>query len=300
MNAKMFFRLLKEAGSAWVADKAPQMGAALAYYTIFSLSPLLLLAIGIASLVFGEEAARGGLLVELEKTMGPLTAAAIESMLKNAYESGGSAGLTGVGLVVLLFGASGMFIQLQESLNTIWKVTDPPERSGVREWLSDRLTALVAVLGTGFLLLTSLILSALLQAAKKFLTPDALPGGAVSWEVVYALVSLAFVALLFALIFKLVPEAPVAWRDVWLGAVLTAVLFTLGKYLLGLYLGRSGVASAFGAAGSVVVVLVWIYYSSQIVLFGAEFTRAYAVLRGSRARTSVAGAAGPVSPAARA
>lgn len=283
MNLANFWRLLKEAGTAWSADKAPQMGAALAYYTAFSFAPLLLLAIGIASLVFGEEAARGGLLEKLEDTVGPLPAAAIESLLKNAHESGGGTGLTVVGVLTLLLGASGVFLQLQASFNTIWKVTDLPQRSGLLEWLRDRLFSIAAVLGTGFLLLVSLILSALVQAAGQYLTPASVPGGVAVWEGLNLLISFGFISFLFALLFKLLPDTAVTWRDVWLGAVLTAILFTLGKFLLGLYLGRSSVASTFGAAGSLVVVLVWVYYSSQIVLFGAEFSRAYAVLLGSRA-----------------
>jgi membrane protein len=180
--------------------------------------------------------------------------------------------MTVVGIVTLLFGASGVFVQLQDSLNAIWKVQKAP--SGVKGFIRHRLLSFAAVMGTGFLLLVSLVVSALLAALGTFLTPASMPGGTYLWQGLNQLISLGVITLLLALIFKLLPDTHVAWRDVWLGAFLTSVLFTVGKYLIGVYLGSSGVASTFGAAGSLVLILVWVYYSTQIVLFGAEFTHA--------------------------
>ena len=180
----------------------------------------------------------------------------------------------------MLLGAAGFFGQLQDALNTIWKVEPKPDR-GWLAVLRERFLPFTMVLGTGFLLLMSLVLSAALEALGEFLTPEAMPGGAWLWRRLNLLVALAVVTLLFALIYKYLPDVRIAWGDVWVGAVVTAVLFTLGKYLIGLYLGRSGVSSTYGAAGSLVLILLWVYYSSQVFLFGAEFTRIYAIRRGS-------------------
>jgi membrane protein len=285
VNWSSYLRLFKEAGLAWVEDKATTLGAALAYYTVFSLAPLLLIAIGIASRVFGEEAARGGILHQLEDTVGPATAAAIESMLATTNQSGGSTGLTVVGVVMLLFGASGVFGQLQESLNVVWKA-QAKTGGGLMELVRDRFLSFAAVLTTGFLLLVSLILTSVLSALGSYLTPSSVPGGLLLWQGINQIVSLLVITLLFALIYKLLPDAEVAWGDVWLGAAVAALLFAVGKYLFGLYLSHSTVASAFGAAGSLVVVLVWVYYSSQIMLFGAELTKVYSLAFGSRASPS--------------
>jgi membrane protein len=259
------------------------MGAALAYYTVFSLAPLLLIAIGIASAVFGEEAAGGKIVEQIEQTVGTPAARAIQEMLKHTHESSGHALPTVVGILVLLFGASGVFVELQDALNTVWKVK-PELGQGLLPWLRDRLMSFSVVLGTGFLLLVSLVVSAALSALNNFLTPASLPGGVYLWQGVNLLVSFAFITLLFGVIFKLLPDAPVAWRDVWVGAAVTALLFTLGKYLLGLYLGRSGTTSAFGAAGSLVLLLLWVYYSSQILLFRRRVHLRSLQARGSQGR----------------
>jgi membrane protein len=243
---------------------------------VFSLAPLLLIAIGLASLIFGQEGARGGILEQIRNTVGSPAAEAIEGMLQNA--SGHGSGMTVVGVVTLLIGASGLFVQLQDSLNRIWKVQHVS--SGVWGFVRDRLLSFAAVPGTGFLLLVSLILSAVLAALGEFLTPASLPGGVYLWQGVNALVWLGVITLMLALIYKFLPDTHVAWNDVWGAALLTAVLFTVGKYLMGLYLGHSGVTSTFGAAGSLVLILVWVYYSTQIVLFGAEVAHACAVNRG--------------------
>jgi membrane protein len=280
MSLSFVLGLLKDTCSAWSEDRAPRLGAALAYYTIFSLAPLLIVAVGIAGQVFGEEAARGEVMAQVEETVGAPAAATIQEMLKHSYTSGTSIWATVVGLAVLLFRASGVFVQLQDALNTIWRVAPKPGRG----WLAvvrDRFLSFGAVLATGFLLLVSLAANAALAVLGKFLTPDALPGGLSLWQGLNALVSLAFFTLLFALLFKLLPDVYLAWRDVWIGALVTAGLFTAGNYLIGLYLGYTSTASAFGAAGSLVVLLVWAYYSAQILLFGAEFTHVLACRRGT-------------------
>lgn len=281
MKWRDIWGMVKEVIDNWSADKAPRMGAALAYYSIFSLAPIVVIAISIAGIVFEEKAAHGGIVREIEGTVGEPAAAAIEELVKNAGKSGGGHFAAALSLVLLLFGASGVFVELQDSLNTIWKVP-PREGSGVWNWIRDRFLSFAAVFGTGFLLLVSLIVSAALSAMSKYFTPASMPGGPALWMAANTLVSLVFIALLFALIFKWLPDVKIDWRDVWTGAALTAILFTIGKYLIGLYLGRSSTTSAYGAAGSLVVILVWVYYSTQIMLFGAEFTRVYALRCGSR------------------
>jgi membrane protein len=257
------------------------MGAALAYYTAFSLAPLMVIAIAIVGLVFGEQAARGEIGGELSTTLGRPAAAAIEDLLRQNRDAGGNALASLIGLVVLLVGASGVFVELEDALNTIWKV--PPERSAtVLAFVRDRFLSFSLVLGTGFLLLVSLLVSAGLSAASRFLTAAAMPGGVLLWQGINFLVSYLFITLLFALIFRYVPNAPVRWRDVWFGAAGTALLFTVGKFLLGLYLAESGLASGFGAAGSLAVILLWVFFSAQILLLGAEFTHLYARRYGSQ------------------
>jgi membrane protein len=255
--------------------------------------------IGIAGLLFGQTQARDAILAQVQQTVGEPTASGIRDMLLAVHQSGHGTLATIVGVVVLVFGASGVFSELQDALNTIWKVTPKP---GLGLWtvIRDRLLSIVVVLGTGFLLLVSLVVSAAFTAAENYLTPlaDRLPGGPSLWAYVNRLISLGFVTLLFALIYKLLPDARLRWRDVWVGAVGSALLFTLGKWLIGLYLGRSQFTSAYGAAASVIVVLTWVYYSAQILLFGAEFTRAYARHMGSHVTPTEN--AEPVTVAARA
>lgn len=283
MRPGVLWQLLREAASQWSEDKAPRMGAALAYYGVFSLAPLLLLAIAVAGLVFGEQAARGEVLGQIQSTVGPTAARAIEDLLKSASHPAQGVTATVVSLVVLLFGASGLFLELQDALNTIWKVAPRPGL-GLMAMIRARLLSFAVVLGTGLLLLALLVVSTGLTVAETYVRPlaRALPGGPWLWEAVNLVVSILLVAFLFALIYKLLPDAEVAWRHVGHGAVLTAVLFTAGKYAIGLYLGETSISSAFGAAGSVIVILVWVYYSAQILLFGAEFTRAYARRSGDR------------------
>jgi len=293
MRPKVIWSLLKQAFDDWSEDKAPRLGAALAYYAIFSLAPLLIIVIGIAGLVFGEQAARGELVAELKQTVGEPAASAIEELLKNTQRTGGSSWATIIGFAILVFGATGLFVELQDALNTIWKVTPRPGRP-ILSMLRSRLLSFILVLGTALLLFALLVVSAALETLNRFVPPHALPGDTYWWQVINGLISFGFSMLLFAMIYKLLPDVHIAWRDVWIGAAVTALLFTAGKYLLGLYLGWSGATSAFGAAGSLVAILLWVYYSAQIFLFGAEFTRAYANQLGSQVRP--AKNAVPVTP----
>jgi membrane protein len=284
MPMRRFLEVLKRSAVAWNDDRASMLGAALAYYTVFSLAPLLLLAISMAALVVNENDARRGILGELQQTLGPAAGTAIGAMLDNAQQSGGNGLATAIGLVTLILGASGVFVQLQDSFNIIWKTAAKPRAENVvMHFLRNRLLSFAAVLGTGFLLLVSLIVSSVLAALSQWLTDTSLIGDPALWQGFSLLISFGFITLMFALLFKLLPDVPVAWRDVWIGALLTAGLFTVGQHLISIYLGQSSVASTYGAAGSLVVLLVWVYYSSQIVLFGAEVTHAFAETCGSHA-----------------
>jgi membrane protein len=274
------WHLLKEAASAWSRDRAPRLGAALAYYTVFSLVPFLVVVIAVIGLVFGQQAAQSAILSQIGELVGEQSAAAIKDMIQRADQP--SAGLFATALAVgtLLLGASGVFGQLQDALNTVWGV-EPKEGRGLWGFIKDRFLSFVAVLGTGFLLLVSLILSSALAAFGKWFG-GWLPFPEAVMQLMNFVLSFVVITGLFALIFKVLPDARVAWRDVWIGAALTAVLFTIGKFALGLYLGKSNVASAYGAAGSLVLVLLWVYYSAQILLYGAEFTQVYANRVGER------------------
>jgi membrane protein len=292
------FGLLKEAGSAWVDDKASSRGAALAYYSAFAIAPIVLFAVALAGLIFGEAAAQGKVTEQIQGIVGKPIADAIESLVRSASNHTTSAWATFVSLAVALFGAATLFGELQDALNTIWKVEPRPGRAVVGV-IRERAFSFLMVLATGVLLLASLIVTAALSGIAHFLSSASLPFSVPLWQTVNWLVSLGIVTLLFALIFKVVPDVHVPWREVWAGAILTGVLFTVGKYLLALYVTRAGVASPYGAAGSLVVALVWVYYSAQIILFGAEFTRAEARRHGSACtpvRSAVSTANGQASP----
>ena len=278
MKPKDVFKLLKATVTEWQEDKVPLWAAALAYYTIFSLAPLLLIAI--AGVVFGEDAARGEIVGQIQGLVGKEGATAIQSMIQNAHRPGsGGTVATVVGVVTLLFGASGVFGQLQDALNTIWGVKPKPGQ-GIKSFLQSRFLSFAMVLVIGFLLLVSLVLSAALAAISTFFN-HLLPDVAIVGQLVNFVVSFAFITLLFAGIYKFLPDVNVAWKDLWIGAATTALLFNIGKFLIGLYLGSSGASSTYGAAGSLVVILLWVFYSAQIILFGAEFTQVYAKYRGS-------------------
>ncbi|MGD9725308.1 MAG: YihY/virulence factor BrkB family protein [Nitrospiraceae bacterium] len=272
--------MLKQTFTDWSNDKVPRLGAALAYYTIFAMVPLLVIIIAIIGLVFGQEAAQGYIIEQIAGLVGEQSANAIKDMIERANQPSTGVVATVVAVVTLLFGASGLFGQLQDALNSIWGVEPKPDR-GIWGIIQDRFLSFMAVLGTGFLLLVSLVLSAALSAFGKWFG-GWLPAPELVLQTLNLVISFAVITVLFAMMFKLLPDARIAWSDVWVGAAITALLFTIGKFLIGLYLGKSDVGSAYGAAGSLVILLVWVYYSAQILLFGAEFTQVYANTSGAR------------------
>ncbi|HKZ06392.1 MAG TPA: YihY/virulence factor BrkB family protein [Methylomirabilota bacterium] len=279
----------------WYEDRAPRIGAALAYYTIFALTPGLVILMTLAGVMLGP-GAEARIVEQFRELIGPQGAKAIEATVRSAREtSPGTAGL-GLALVTLIIGLWGVFGELQDGLNTIWGVTPKPGRRFL-DVVRDRFWSFAMVVGTGFLLLVSLVVTAWLAVMGAYLG-YLLPAPALALEVINSLISLAVITVAFAVIFKLLPDVRIAWRDVWLGAAVTSLLFTVGKFLIGLYLGKSAVASAYGAAGSLVIIVVWVYYSSQILLLGAEFTKVWTKRRGSGFR--VEKTAKPVTAEARA
>jgi membrane protein len=250
------------------------MGAALAYYTIFSLAPLLIIAVAIAGLAFGMQAAQGEIAGQIQGLVGRDGAKTVEAMIQSAHKPVHGVIGSMIGVFALFLGASGIFCEMQDALNSIWHV-GPDTKAGILSLIKARFLSFGMVLGIGFLLLVSLLLSALLAAVTKYLG-SVLPIPAVLFESLDFLLSLLFTTVLFAMIFKLLPNTKIAWSDVWTGAALTSLLFTAGKFIIGFYIGKSVGASAYGAAGSLVVVVAWIYYSALILYFGAEFTRVYA------------------------
>ncbi len=272
---RTFFESVKQAGSEWIADNVLSRGAALAYYSMFAFIPIVVFVVLMAGLYYGKDAANGRVAQQIESTAGPQVGSAIESIVRTSQNQTSSQLATALSLAIGLFGAAGAFTELQDALNTIWKVMPRPGRPF---WtlVKERAFSFLMVLAVGILLLVSVVVTAALSALAGWVSPDTLPGGVALWRAVNALVSFAFVTLLFALIFKIVPDVRIDWRDAWAGAALAALLFTIGKYLLGIYLMKAGVASAYGAAGSLAVVLVWVYYSALILLFGVEFSRAEA------------------------
>jgi membrane protein len=271
--------LIAETVSAWVEDKAPRLGAALAYYTVFSIAPLIIIAITIAGLVFAN--VQEQVMREVQNLVGVKGREMIESMVDAAHKPATTAIATILGVVTLLIGASGVFIQLKDALNTIWKAT-PKRLSGIVGFTRNYLQSFSVILGIGFLLLVSLLLSAALAAGGEYMR-GLFPGAAGLMKTLSFIVSFGIVSCLFAMIFKLLPDVRVSWHDVWIGALLTAFLFVVGKFALGFYLGNAKIGSAYGAAGSLVLILLWVYYSSQILFLGAEFTWIYANFCGSRA-----------------
>jgi membrane protein len=275
------FQLFKDAFDEWNADKAPRLAAALSYYTIFSIAPLLIVVIAVAGLAWGQDAVQGHIDEQIQGLVGHEGADVIQETLRNARRPQESMVATVIGLATLLLGAGGVFGQLQDALNTVWGVEAKPR--GILGTIRDRFFSFTMVVGAGFLLLVSLIISAGLAALNNFLV-GLLPNAVFVLQIINFLVSFGIITLLFALIFKVLPDVEIQWSDVWIGAAFTAILFTIGKTLIGLYLGNSGVASTYGAAGSLVIVLLWVYYSAQILLFGAEFTQVYARRYGSQIR----------------
>jgi membrane protein len=270
LHPKAIWTILKDAGMEWMEDKAPRLGAALAYYTIFSLAPLLVIAIGIAGFIMGKsDAAREHVLNQIRELVGTQGGGAVQTMIENASKPGQGILATVLGIIMLLFGAMGLFGQLQDALNTVWEVQPKPGR-GLWGIIQDRFLSLTMVLGTAFLLLVSLLISAAIAAMAGVL---GLGQASAIGHIINIVVSLIVITLLFAMIYRFLPDAKVAWKDVWLGAAITALLFVIGKFLLGLDLGHSAVGSTYGAAGSFAVLLIWVYYAAQIFLYGAEFTQ---------------------------
>lgn len=276
-TVSMVWELIKRAAVKWNADDCLTLGAALAYYTVFSLAPILVIVIAVAGAVFGQEAAKGEIVWQIRGLIGEEGAIAIQSLIESAGEQGAGGRATLIGLLVLLFGSTSAFSQLQAALNTIWEV-EPAARPGVWGMVRGRFLSFAAVLGTGFLLSVSLVVSAAVAAFGRY-GWGWLPAIRPMLELADFLGSMLVHTLLFAMIFKLLPDAPIRWGEVWLGAGVTAGLFFVGKLVIGLYLGTSEIGAAYGAAAWIILILAWVYYSAQIVLFGAEFTRAYA-LRG--------------------
>ena len=276
-----FLALGKASVNAWVDDYAPSMGAALSYYTVFSLAPLLLIVIAVAGMVFGADAARGELITQLRGLIGEAGATAVQDLLVSASTPARSVLASIVGVVTLIVGATSVFAELQSDLDRVWRAPAIKQASGFIALLRARVLSFGMVIAMGFLLLVSLVFGAAISAAGKW-GNTLLPGSALILKVVNLAVGFGITVVLFATAYRVLPRARIAWSDVWIGAVVTATLFTLGKYLIGLYMGLASVSSGFGAAGSLIAVLVWVYYSTQIFLLGAEFTWVFAHRKGSR------------------
>ncbi|MEM8808156.1 MAG: YihY/virulence factor BrkB family protein [Cyanobacteria bacterium P01_G01_bin.38] len=284
MSIKRIWRLLKETFKEWSDDKASRLAAALAYYTMFSLAPLLVIVIAIAGFFFDKAAVQAQLTQQIQSLVGSEGAAFAQTALENANTPGESTSLIAslISVVLLLIGATGVFGQLQESLNVVWNVEAKPGNAA-QGFVRKRLLSFAMLLTIGFLLMVSLVLSAGLAALSTYLS-GLLPGIDALWQLLNIVLSLAIVTVMFALLYKYVPDVKINWDDVWIGSFITALLFTVGKFLLGLYLGNSGFSSTYGAAGSVIIILAWVYYSAQILFFGAELTQVYARRYGSRIR----------------
>ena len=279
-SPRQWWDLIKGAVAAWSDDYAPSMGAALSYYSVFSMAPLLLIVISIAGFAFGQEAARGEVFGQLRGLMGDEPASAVEALLVSMAKPKHGITSTIVGVVALMIGATSVFGELQDALDRIWRAPARDRRGGLWRLVRSRLLSFGMILGVAFLLMVSLVLSAAISALGKW-------WGSVfaEWELLLQaanlIVGYAMTTIVFALIYKVMPRVDVRWKDVWLGAAITALLFTVGRFLIGLYIGKSGIASGFGAAGSVAIIFVWVYYSAQIFLLGAEFTWLYARTFGS-------------------
>ncbi len=278
---KKIWQLLKTTVKSWNDDYAQSMGAALAFYTLFSIAPLLLIVLSITGFVFGLEAARGEIAGQLEGLLGEQGAIAVQALLQNVNKPEEGLIASIVGVVLLLMGATSVFGELQNSLDRIWRAPERAKTNGILALLHDRLLSFGMILGIGFILMVSLVFSAVLSAIGQWWSPQFK-----EWVTLLSSINIIFgfvmTTAMFALIYKLMPSVKILWREVWIGAVITAVLFTAGKSLIGLYIGRSAIASGFGVAGSLVALLVWVYYSAQIFFLGAEFTWAYSKIYGSR------------------
>jgi membrane protein len=284
MTAGDLTRLVRDAGEKFWADRGTRLGAALAYYTALSLSPLLVVVVAIAGLAFGAEAARGEIVAQFRDTIGTEAATFLEQTVRNSGSQTHGIIATAIAVGVLLFGATNAFSSLQSALNTIWKVPDAPNESGVLAVLKEELLSFALVCGSSVLLLVSLVLTAILAGVSGRVS-GWLPETAALAQVINFCLNFVLTTALLAMVFKWLPDSRLAWRDVGIGALVTAGLFSIGRYLIGLYLGRTAIGSTYGAAGAFVVLLMWIYYSTQILLFGAELTFVYAQRFGSGVRT---------------
>ena len=282
MGPKVIFELVRDTFKDWSEDKAARLGAALAYYTIFSIGPLLIIVVAIASIVFAD--AQAQIVSRIQGVVGKESADVIAQTMQNANKSGASIWATAIGIITLLLGASGVFGQLKDALNTIWEV-QPKPGLGFLNTIKERFFSFTMVLGTGFLLLVSLVISAGVSALSDVLR-NILPGGDIIGQIISLAMSLLVVTLMFTLLFKFLPDVKITWGDVWIGGLVTAVLFIIGQFALGLYIGSGSVGTSFGAVSSLVIILVWIYYSTQILFLGAEFTQVYTNKHGSRVQPS--------------
>lgn len=283
MHLKLFYQLAKKSVSAWIDDYAPSMGAAISYYTVFSIAPLLIIVIAVAGLVWGRDAVQGEIVAQLSGLIGQEGATGVQALIESANKPVKGVVATIISVAVLLVGATTVFAELQSALDRVWDVPPSQKASGIWATLRARLLSLGFILGLGFLLSVSLVISAGVAAFGGWAN-GLFPGWELLLQAVNIVFSLGISSLLFAMIFKLMPQASVSWRDVWVGAAVTAVLFEVGKTLIGLYIGKSSVTSSFAAAGSLVVLLLWVYYSAQIFLLGAEFTWVFAHEHGSLKR----------------
>jgi membrane protein len=269
------WNIVRRTFKEWSTDKASRLAAALSYYTAVAIAPLIVLLVMAIGWFFGQDSAQLQLVSQSRGVVGPQGAEVVEAVVESADQPN-LAGIAGIlSLLTLIWGASNVFVELQDSLNTIWGVELKPRKRGIMVFIRERLLSFGMILVIGFLLLVSLVLGAIISALGGFLG-ELLPGMAFMWQVVDFVLSFVVTVILFALIYKVLPDAKFAWADVWMGATVTALLFTIGKWLLGLYLGNQTLSSAYGAAGSLVVLLIWLYYSAQIFFFGAEFTQVYA------------------------
>lgn len=284
VSPKEMFQLIKAAALAWYNDNAMSMGAAIAYYSIFSIAPLLIVAIAIAGFFFGVEAAQGHIFAQARGMLGEEGALALQALVESASKPAEGFLATVIGLAVMVFGATGVFAELQGAMDRIWQIPAAKRQSGIWYLIRQRVLTFGMVLGVAFLLLVSLIVSAFISAVETLWNPY-LTGPELLLQILNFAVSFLIIALLFAMIFKLLPRVAVAWGDVVIGAGVTALLFNVGKILIGLYIGKSGVVSGFGAAGTLVALLLWVYYSAQVFLLGAEFTWVYSRHCGSKSRS---------------
>lgn len=280
LNFRTIWQILRQTFDEWSEDKASRLAAALAYYTVFSIAPLLVIVIAIAGLIFGEEAARGEIVTQIQGLVGRSSAEVIETAIQNANQPATGSIASIISIVALLFGAIGVFTQLQDALNTIWEVQPKPGRP-VKGFIRRNVLSFTMVLGIGFLLLVSLVISAVLAGISTYFS-HLVPGFDFLWQVINFLIAFAVTTLLFAMIFKFLPNVHITWGDVWIGALITSLLFSIGRFLLGWYLGNGSFGSTYGAAGSLIIILAWVYYAAQILFFGAEFTQVYARTFGSQ------------------